>query len=53
MGLVREFSGGNAEIEKSAKNLYQQESTVHGMETAPMRQMMEYIGKALSSSKGS
>lgn len=52
MALVQEFSGGNPEIEKSLRNMYHQESTVHGMDTASMREMMDYISKALAASKG-
>ncbi|MBI3758691.1 MAG: TipAS antibiotic-recognition domain-containing protein [Deltaproteobacteria bacterium] len=48
MGLVREFSGGDRAIEKSVGRMYQGEANVHGMETAPMREMMGYISKALN-----
>jgi DNA-binding transcriptional MerR regulator len=51
MGLVREFTGGNPEIAKSVKNVWQQEESIHGMATAPVREMMTYIGKALESEK--
>jgi DNA-binding transcriptional MerR regulator len=46
MGLVEEFTGGDPGITKSLGKLYTNEATVHGLETAPMREMMEFIGKA-------
>jgi len=49
MGLVREFTGGNPEIAKSVRNVWEQEESVHGMATAPMREMMAYVTKALAS----
>jgi DNA-binding transcriptional MerR regulator len=45
-GLVREFTGGNPGIERSLGNLYQNESTVHGMDVAGMRPLMEYVQRA-------
>ncbi len=51
MGLINEFTGGNPGIEQSLRTMYRQESTVHGMETAPMREMGEYVSKALAASK--
>jgi DNA-binding transcriptional MerR regulator len=44
--LVREFTGGNPGIERSLGTMYQQESSVAGMDVAAMRPMMEYIGRA-------
>ncbi len=51
MGLINEFTGGNPGIEQSLRTMYRQESTIHGMETAPMREMGEYVSKALAASK--
>ncbi len=51
MGLVQEFTGGDPSITKSLGTMWQQEETIHGMETAPMREMMAYIGKATAASK--
>jgi MerR family transcriptional regulator, thiopeptide resistance regulator len=51
MELVREFTGGNPGIERSLGKMYQQEETVHGMDVAPMREMMAYIQKALAASQ--
>jgi MerR family transcriptional regulator, thiopeptide resistance regulator len=45
-GLVEEFTGGNEGIRQSLGNLYQNESTVHGMDVAGMRPLMEYVGRA-------
>jgi DNA-binding transcriptional MerR regulator len=53
MGLIQEFTGGNPGIESSLKNMYQQESTVHGMDTGPMKEMMGYIRKAMEAGKAS
>jgi MerR family transcriptional regulator, thiopeptide resistance regulator len=47
-GLVREFTGGNPGIEQSLKRMYQQESNIHGMEVAPMRELGDYISKAFA-----
>jgi MerR family transcriptional regulator, thiopeptide resistance regulator len=51
MGLVREFTGENPGIEKSLGTMYQQETTVHGMDTGPMKEMMAYIQKAMEAGK--
>lgn len=45
-GLVREFTGGNPGIERSLGNVYRNESTVHGMDVAGMRPLMEYVQRA-------
>jgi MerR family transcriptional regulator, thiopeptide resistance regulator len=45
--LVREFTGGDPGIEQSLRNLYQNETTVHGMDIAAMRELNEYIAKAM------
>ena len=45
-GLIEEFTGGNEGIRQSLGNLYQNESTVHGMDVAGMRPLMEYVGRA-------
>jgi len=51
MNLVREFTGGNSGIERAAAQVWQQEESIHGYETAPMRELMGYISKAIASSK--
>jgi MerR family transcriptional regulator, thiopeptide resistance regulator len=45
-GLIEEFTGGNPGIRQSLNNLYQNESTVHGMDVAGIRPLMEYVGRA-------
>lgn len=45
-GLIEEFTGGNEGIRQSLNNLYQNEESVHGMNVAAMRPMMEYVGRA-------
>jgi DNA-binding transcriptional MerR regulator len=45
-GLIEEFTGGNEGVRQSLGNLYQNESTVHGMDVAGMRPLMEYVGRA-------
>lgn len=45
-GLVEEFTGGDAGIARSAGNMWRQEENIHGMNTAPMREMMAYISRA-------
>lgn len=49
--LVREFTGGNPGIEHSVSNVWQQEKTIHGVDTGPMREMGEYISRAMVASK--
>ena len=44
--LVEEFTGGNPGIEQSLGRMYKEETTVHGMDTAPMRNLMGYVQKA-------
>jgi DNA-binding transcriptional MerR regulator len=51
MGLVQEFTGGNPGITQSLGRVYQEETTVAGMDTAHMRRMMEYVGKAMAAAK--
>jgi DNA-binding transcriptional MerR regulator len=47
MGLVHEFTGGDPGITQSVKRMWQEETEIHGMETAPMRDMGAYIQRAL------
>ncbi len=46
MELVQEFIGGDPGIERSVGNMWQQEETIHGIDTRQMREMMEYVSKA-------
>lgn len=48
MGLVGEFTGGDPGITKSLNTMWQQEESIQGVETAPMREMMAYISRALA-----
>jgi DNA-binding transcriptional MerR regulator len=49
MGLVGEFTGGDPGIQRSLGSMWQQEENIHGIDTARMREMMEYINRALAS----
>ncbi len=51
-GLVAEFTGDDPGVTQSLGAMWQQEDTIHGMDTAPMREMMAYIGKAMTAGKG-
>jgi DNA-binding transcriptional MerR regulator len=51
--LVREFTGGDPALTQSLKTMYQQEPTVHGMDTGPVREMAAYVARALSGEKSS
>lgn len=46
MELVEEFTGGDAGIRRSVTSMWQQEDTLMGMDTARMREMMDYISRA-------
>jgi hypothetical protein len=52
MDLVNQFTGGNPEIVKAVGNMWNQEQTIHGIDTGEMRKMMEYISKALAANHG-
>jgi DNA-binding transcriptional MerR regulator len=49
--LIQEFTGGDPGVAKSLGRMYQEEPTVRGQDTGPMRAMGEYIGKALQAGK--
>jgi DNA-binding transcriptional MerR regulator len=46
MELVEEFTGGDSGILNSVNNMWQQEESLMGMETASMREMIHYISRA-------
>ena len=46
VGLINEFTGGNAGIERSLKTMYQNEDHIHSMDVTGMRPMFEYIREA-------
>lgn len=50
MELVEGFTGGDAGISQSLGNVWQDEESVGGMDTAHMRKLMDYIGKANAAS---
>jgi DNA-binding transcriptional MerR regulator len=51
-GLVNAFTGGNPEIEKALKQMWTQEQTIHGMDTAEMRKLREYVFGGATPSQG-
>ncbi len=50
MELVEEFTGGDSGIRCSVTNMWQQEETLMGMDTANMREMMGFISRASAAS---
>lgn len=50
MELVEEFTGGDSGIRRSVTNMWQQEETLMGIDTAHMREMMDYISRANAAS---
>ncbi|HET9210377.1 MAG TPA: MerR family transcriptional regulator [Thermoanaerobaculia bacterium] len=50
--LVEEFTGGDPGIAKSVGRMWQEETNIHGMDTAHMRSMMGYMQKAWAAGKG-
>jgi DNA-binding transcriptional MerR regulator len=53
MGLVEEFTGGDPGIQRSLNNMWSQEENIHGIDTGEVREMGEYIGRALAASDAS
>jgi DNA-binding transcriptional MerR regulator len=51
MGLVREFTGGDAGIHRSLSNMWEGEENLMGIDTAHMREMMAYISRANAASE--
>lgn len=51
MGLVGEFTAGNPGIEKAVGRMWKEETTIAGFDTANMRKLMEYVGKAMAAAK--
>jgi len=52
-GLIQEFTGGSPGIAQAAGRMWKEEPTIAGMATAPMRELMAYIGKARAAGKAS
>ena len=48
MAKVRDFTGGDPGISTSLNRMWQEESSIHGIETAPVRELMAYIQRALN-----
>ncbi|HKP77069.1 MAG TPA: MerR family transcriptional regulator [Longimicrobiaceae bacterium] len=44
--LIEEFTGGNPEIAKSVGRMWQEETNIHGIDTAGMRELMAYVQRA-------
>jgi hypothetical protein len=44
--LVEEFTGGDPGITQSVGRMWQEETTIHGMDTGNMRRLMGYVQKA-------
>ena len=51
-GLVKEFTGGDPGIEQSVKAMWQQETNIAGIDTSGVRELKEYIDKALAAKQG-
>lgn len=51
MELVSAFTGGDPGIAGSVKRMWQEEEQIHGIDTASMRRMGEYIGRAHAASQ--
>ena len=49
MGLVGEFAGDDPGIARSLGNMWQQEENIHGIDTGEVREMKEYVSRALAS----
>lgn len=49
--LVEEFTGGDPGIAKSVGRMWQEETTVHGIDTGNMRKLMGYVQKAWAAGK--
>jgi DNA-binding transcriptional MerR regulator len=51
-GLLQEFTGGNPGIAQAAGRMWREEPSIAGMATAPVRELMEYVGRARAAGKG-
>jgi DNA-binding transcriptional MerR regulator len=51
MELVHEFTGGDAGITQSVNRMWQEETDIHGTETAPVRALMGYVTQAIEAGK--
>ena len=48
MEKVADFTGGDPGITASVSKMWNQESSIHGIDTGPVREMMTYIQRALA-----
>jgi DNA-binding transcriptional MerR regulator len=51
--LIQEFTGGSPGIAQSVGRMWREEPAVAGMATGPMRELMEYMGRAREAGKAS
>ena len=49
VGLIGEFTGGDPGIERSLGSTWQEEKNIHGIDTAEVRKLGEYVSRALAS----
>ncbi len=49
--LIQEFTGGNPGIAQAAGRMWKEEPTIEGMATAPVRELMAYVGRARAAGK--
>ncbi len=52
MTLVNAFTGGDPGIQANLAKVWENEETIHGIDTAAERAAMEYIGRAMAAGKG-
>lgn len=48
--LIQEFTGRNPGIEQALGRMWHEETTIQGLDTGEMRELMDYIGKAWKAS---
>jgi len=46
MDLVSQFTGGDPSIAKAVAKMWQTEESIHGLETASIRKLGDYLAKA-------
>jgi DNA-binding transcriptional MerR regulator len=51
--LIQEFTGGNPGIAQSVGRMWKEEPSIAGMATGPVRELMEYVGRARAAGKES
>jgi DNA-binding transcriptional MerR regulator len=48
--LINEFTGGDPGIERSLRTMYREETEIHGMDISSMRELGEYVSRAMAAS---